>query len=62
MSGIRILGHGLSQGDEVISNFDLEKIVRTSDSWIREKTGIEKRFFSKIKVTWIWQKKLRYEP
>ena len=31
MSGIRILGHGLSQGDEVISNFDLEKIVRTSD-------------------------------
>ena len=49
MSGIRILGHGLSQGDEVISNFDLEKIVRTSDSWIREKTGIEKRFFSKNK-------------
>lgn len=49
MAGIRILGHGLSQGDEVISNFDLEKIVRTSDSWIREKTGIEQRFFSKNK-------------
>ncbi len=46
MSGIKILGYGLSQGDKIVSNSDLEKIIDTSDSWIREKTGIERRFFS----------------
>jgi len=29
--------------DRVLSNFDLEKIVDTSDEWIRERTGISER-------------------
>ncbi len=50
MSGIKILGHGISQGDEKVTNFDLEKLVETSDEWIREKTGIESRFFARNKT------------
>ena len=29
--------------ERVLSNFDLEKMVDTSDEWIRSRTGIEKR-------------------
>ena len=31
--------------DKVLTNFDLEKIVDTSDAWIRERTGIVERRF-----------------
>ena len=50
MAGIKILGYGLSRGDEKVTNFDLEKKVDTSDEWIREKTGIESRFFARNKT------------
>src|SRR5258708_17806334 len=39
----RILGTGHYTPDRVVSNFDLEKVVDTSDSWIAERTGIRRR-------------------
>ena len=42
-SGIGILGVGDFVPEGELTNFDLEKIVDTSDKWIRERTGIFKR-------------------
>jgi len=39
----RITGTGGYLPDKVMTNHDLEKIVETSDQWIRERTGISKR-------------------
>jgi 3-oxoacyl-[acyl-carrier-protein] synthase III len=39
----RILGTGHYVPEKVLSNFDLEKIVATSDTWITERTGIKRR-------------------
>jgi len=39
----RITGTGGYLPDQVMTNHDLEKIVETSDQWIRERTGISKR-------------------
>jgi len=38
-----ILGLGLAVPPKVLTNFDLEKIVDTSDEWITERTGIKER-------------------
>jgi 3-oxoacyl-[acyl-carrier-protein] synthase-3 len=38
-----ILGCGYYLPEKIMTNFDLEKIVDTSDEWIRSRTGIEKR-------------------
>lgn len=39
----RILGTGAYVPERVLSNLDLEKMVDTSDDWIRERTGIRER-------------------
>lgn len=39
----RITGTGGYLPEKVLSNHDLEKLVETSDQWIRERTGIFKR-------------------
>jgi 3-oxoacyl-[acyl-carrier-protein] synthase-3 len=39
----RITGTGSHLPEKVLTNHDLEKMVETSDQWIRERTGIEKR-------------------
>lgn len=39
----RISGLGYSIPERVVTNFDLEKIVETSDEWIQTRTGIKKR-------------------
>jgi len=39
----KIVGTGSCIPDKVISNFDLEKMVDTSDAWIRQRTGIIER-------------------
>jgi 3-oxoacyl-[acyl-carrier-protein] synthase-3 len=39
----KILGTGSYLPKKVVSNFDLEKMVDTSHSWILERTGIEQR-------------------
>ena len=39
----RITGTGSHLPEKVLTNHDLEKMVDTTDQWIRERTGIEKR-------------------
>lgn len=39
----KIVGTGSYLPEKILSNFDLEKIVDTTDDWIRERTGIVKR-------------------
>ncbi len=39
----RIIGTGSHLPEKVLTNADLEKMVDTSDQWIRERTGIEER-------------------
>ena len=39
----RILGTGSYLPEAVLTNSDLEKRMDTSDAWIRERTGIERR-------------------
>ncbi len=41
-----ILGIGKYVPEKVVTNFDLEKIMDTSDEWIRTRTGIEERHFA----------------
>jgi len=43
MTYARITGTGSYLPEKVLTNFDLEKFVDTSDQWIRDRTGIEKR-------------------
>src|SRR5690625_1414873 len=42
-----IIGTGHYVPENVVTNFDLEKIVDTSDEWIRTRTGIEERRIAK---------------
>lgn len=39
----RIVGTGSYLPERIVTNFDLEKKVDTSDAWIRERTGISQR-------------------
>ena len=39
----RITSLGRYVPERVVTNADLEKIVNTSDEWIRTRTGIEQR-------------------
>ncbi len=43
MTYARIAGVGSCLPDKVVSNQDLEKMMDTSDEWIRERTGIKRR-------------------
>jgi len=43
MSGIRIIATGSYLPEKRLSNFDLEKMVDTSDEWITTRTGIKER-------------------
>jgi len=45
-SGIGILGIGSCVPEGTLTNYDLEKMVDTTDQWIRERTGIFKRHMS----------------
>ena len=45
MKRARITGLGHYVPPKVVTNDDLSKIMDTSDAWIRERTGIEKRHF-----------------
>ena len=39
----RIVGTGRYLPEKILTNFDLEKMVDTSDEWIRTRTGVERR-------------------
>ncbi len=41
--GVEIAGVGTAVPDDVVTNTDLEKVMDTSDDWIRQRTGIERR-------------------
>jgi 3-oxoacyl-[acyl-carrier-protein] synthase-3 len=42
-NSVGIIGTGFYVPEKIITNFDLEKIVDTSDEWIRTRTGINER-------------------
>ncbi|MGI9236664.1 MAG: beta-ketoacyl-ACP synthase III [Woeseiaceae bacterium] len=43
MTYTRIVGTGRYLPERIMTNFELEKIVDTSDEWIRTRTGVERR-------------------
>jgi len=52
MTKARVTGIGHHVPERVVTNFDLEKVMDTSDAWIKERTGIsERRFFDPEKDT-----------
>ena len=46
-----IAGVGVYAPEKVITNFDLEKMMDTSDQWIRDRTGIHKRHIAEPGTT-----------
>ncbi|MEB2311083.1 MAG: ketoacyl-ACP synthase III [Sorangiineae bacterium] len=42
-AGSRIAGTGAYAPDRIVTNFELEQLVDTSDAWITERTGIKQR-------------------
>ena len=43
MTYSRIVGTGRYLPERIMTNFDMEKIVDTTDEWIRTRTGVERR-------------------
>ncbi len=43
----QILGTGFVVGEHLVKNDDLTKVMDTTDSWIRERSGIEQRYYVK---------------
>ncbi|MFI5034380.1 MAG: beta-ketoacyl-ACP synthase III [Reyranellales bacterium] len=46
-----IAGVGVYAPEKIITNFDLEKMMDTSDQWIRERTGIHRRHIAEPGTT-----------
>ncbi len=46
MIAVKVTGTGSSLPEKIVTNFDIEKLVDTSDEWIQERTGIAKRHIS----------------
>ncbi|MDX8336670.1 MULTISPECIES: beta-ketoacyl-ACP synthase III [Cetobacterium] len=46
LKNVGIIGLGTYVPEKVMTNFDFEKIIDTSDEWIRTRTGIEERRFA----------------
>ncbi|RUM42726.1 MAG: 3-oxoacyl-ACP synthase [Desulfurobacterium sp.] len=49
--GIKVVSTGSFLPDKVLTNFDLEKMVETSDEWITTRTGIRERRISEGETT-----------
>jgi len=45
--GTRIVGTGVYLPESVLTNYDLERLVETSDEWITSRTGIKERRIAK---------------
>src|ERR1700693_1357819 len=43
--GSRIIGSGFVTGENLVTNDQLARLMDTSDSWIRERSGIESRYY-----------------
>ncbi|OQY04314.1 MAG: 3-oxoacyl-ACP synthase [Bacteroidetes bacterium 4572_117] len=50
MYNSKIVGAGHYVPEKIVTNKDLEKIMDTSDEWIRERSGIEERRFAEMGV------------
>ncbi len=48
--GIKILGTGSFTPEKILKNIDLEKMVDTTDEWIRTRTGIEERHIAEDNI------------
>lgn len=48
---VGIIGHGRYLPQKVLTNFDLEKMVDTSDEWIRTRTGIRERRIAEASIS-----------
>ena len=42
----KIIGTGSYLPERVVHNTDLEKVMETSDEWIRDRTGIQRRHYA----------------
>src|ERR1700685_3923928 len=51
MVKVGILGLGAYLPSKKLTNFDLEKMVETSDEWIRTRTGIQERRIAGLEKT-----------
>lgn len=47
----RIIGTGSALPEKTVTNQDLEKLVETTDEWIKSRTGIEKRHIAVTETT-----------
>lgn len=47
MTGLRLVAAAHAVPKNIMTNFDFEKIIDTSDEWITTRTGINKRHFAK---------------
>jgi len=47
----QILGTGFVVGEHLVKNDDLTRVMDTSDDWIRERSGIEQRYYVKDGTT-----------
>ena len=47
----RIIGTGSALPEKVVTNQDLEKLMETTDEWIKSRTGIEKRHIAVTETT-----------
>jgi 3-oxoacyl-[acyl-carrier-protein] synthase-3 len=45
MMRTQILGSGFATGEHLVKNADLSRVMETSDDWIRERSGIEQRYY-----------------
>jgi 3-oxoacyl-[acyl-carrier-protein] synthase-3 len=55
MKNSKIVGHGRYVPEKVVTNFDLEKMMDTSDKWIQERTGIKERRWIEAGETTIYE-------
>lgn len=49
-----ITGWGMKVPDQVVTNFDLEAVVDTTDEWIRSRTGIQERRIATERDSTTW--------
>src|SRR5690348_11997192 len=47
----RILGTGFVTGEHLVKNDALAKLMDTSDQWIRERSGVEQRYYAEAGTT-----------
>lgn len=51
IKSIGIVGMGIHLPNKVVTNFDMEKMVDTSDEWIKTRTGISQRYLAEDDVS-----------